>query len=822
MNKRLDHNKRTEAFFLSNLTAAALGLTILNTNVVKADSVQTAQETAQKLDKNQTETTSTTNSIQQDINQDTSVNHDEISNSKNDKKVDQNENVDSSQGISEESPSKGSAGNDKPEAITTKPEDKITTKSLVKSKWGNVDVDYDTDTKTVTVHGNTDKDNPTIVNNPGPLCSSINAQNSTNASKAKKIIFDGHFKIVGAARSVFISFSSLTDIEGLENLDTSEVTNMYAWFCKCSSLTHLDLSSLNTSQVENMASMFEGCTKLRDLNISKFDTSQVTDMSFMFTGCNSLEELNLKNFNTSKVRDMSFMFAECSGLNKLDVSSFDTSNVENMSYMFNYCASLPTIDLHNFNTSKVTDMTSMFSMYYYQFSGTGQVFGWDTQLTSLDLSSFDTSNVRTMAQMFFKCTKLQSLNISSFNTSQVQNMENMFNGCRRLSTLDLRNFNTANVTSMESMFRDTRDLINLDLSSFNTAKVKNMGSMFYHYDQDGKLKTLDISNFDMRNVENCGFMLYGLNELLVLKLGNNVKDFPKMELKTPGIWLNVGTGTIQQPEARDKWSSEELMKNWNGEEETYVREVTLKVHYQDENGKSLAPDETITGTYDTSYEAKAKEIPGYMLITRPKNASGRIGENTDDITFVYQEIANNGRIPIKVGNVTVHYEDENGNQLIPNVILSGNIGDSYQTEAKSISGYTLKSKPNNATGFFTSQNQNVVYIYTKNTQNTQNDKQPENDSKNNSNHSSDNTKSNRRKNSSHKTSKKANEESKLINKRNKVRRQVANKSSVAKEKTGILVQTGRDGKSQVGILLLGVLAIGLSLFGVKIESKNKK
>ena len=38
MNKGLDRNKRTEALLFSSLTAAALGLAILNTNVVKADS----------------------------------------------------------------------------------------------------------------------------------------------------------------------------------------------------------------------------------------------------------------------------------------------------------------------------------------------------------------------------------------------------------------------------------------------------------------------------------------------------------------------------------------------------------------------------------------------------------------------------------------------------------------------------------------------------------------------------------------------------------------------------------------------------------------
>ncbi|WP_294836166.1 hypothetical protein [uncultured Lactobacillus sp.] len=52
MNRGLNHNKRTETLLFTSLTTAAIGLAILNTNVVKADSNSGTQETAQNLDKN--------------------------------------------------------------------------------------------------------------------------------------------------------------------------------------------------------------------------------------------------------------------------------------------------------------------------------------------------------------------------------------------------------------------------------------------------------------------------------------------------------------------------------------------------------------------------------------------------------------------------------------------------------------------------------------------------------------------------------------------------------------------------------------------------
>ena len=744
MNKGLDRNKRTGALLFSSLTAAALGLTILNTNVVKADSNSGAQDTAQNFDKNDSrvKTRVANSTVSQENNQgvttdnaNTTAPEGNANGTTDNADETQNGSVESPQGNNKDSNSQTSAGNDQPETDITKNENKISTKTIKTGKWGNADVSYDSDTNVLTVSGSHDKENPTIVSNAGLVAGFLGQDGpDPECTHVKKVIFDGYFKVVGNTRSVFLRLRGLTDIENLENVDTSEATNMYAWFAQCSSLKHVDLSHFNTSNVKNMNSMFEACTNLEDLDLSKFNTFQVTDMSYMFAGCESLKELDLQNFNTSQVTDMSFMFAECKGLEKLNVTSFDTSKVKNMEYMFNCCASLPTVDVHNFNTSNVTNMAAMFCMYYFHISGTGQVFGWDSKLTSLDLSNFDTSNVTDMGGMFFKCTKLKDLNISNFDTSKVTTMNSMFQACNKLTSLDLSNFNTANVTDMYGMFRDTNSLISLNVSSFDTRNVTNMGQMFYLYVDTSKnkypelsnLRTLDISNFKISDNTYCGYMLKGQAGLLVLKLGDEVKNFSQMGLDTPGTWLNVGTGTMQHPEASEKWSSDELMKNWNGKEETYVREATINAHYQDQNGKTLAPDESFTGTYGTQYEAKAKEIPGYTLMTMPKNASGRIGENLDDITFIYKTNDSNNsgsndhgtnsgiNDNNTIARVEVHYQDENNNEIAPSKILTGVVGEGYITKALDITGYTLKLRPVNATGFFSSQPQTVTYVYSRN------------------------------------------------------------------------------------------------------------
>ena len=254
-----------------------------------------------------------------------------------------------------------------------------------------------------------------------------------------KVVFDTSFKDFRPTTTAgwFFRLSALTTIEGLENLNTSAVTNMKEMFFRCYRLTSLNLSNFNTSAVTNMSGMFYGCS-LKELNLSKFNTSAVTDMSRMFDGCSGLKELNLSKFNTSSVTDMSGMFKGCSGLKELNVSSFNTSAVKDMSWMFFGCSGLTSLNLSKFNTSAVTGMDLMFEGC--------------SKLTSLNLSNFNTSAVTDMREMFYGCSSLTSLNVSNFNTSKVTYMSEMFRDCSGLTELNLSNFNTSKVIYMSKMF----------------------------------------------------------------------------------------------------------------------------------------------------------------------------------------------------------------------------------------------------------------------------------------------------------------------------------------------------------------------------------
>ena len=208
-------------------------------------------------------------------------------------------------------------------------------------------------------------------------------------------------------------------------------TICYAWFYNSSNLTTIEgLEYLNTEDVTNMGFMFDGCSALKSLNLSKFNTAKVTSMKNMFNNCSALKSLNLSGFNTAKVTDMNSMFRSCSALESLDLSMFNTASVGSMPSMFRGATKLKTLNVSSFNTEKVNNM--------------GHMFAYCPNLTSLDLSSFNTKGVEYVDNIFKNCSNLTTIYASenfAFG-SGLKNGADMFLGCDKLKGFIEYNKNT--------------------------------------------------------------------------------------------------------------------------------------------------------------------------------------------------------------------------------------------------------------------------------------------------------------------------------------------------------------------------------------------
>lgn len=203
---------------------------------------------------------------------------------------------------------------------------------------------------------------------------------------------------------------------------------------------------------------------------------------------------------------------------------------------------------------------------------------------------------------------------------------------------------------------------------------------------------------------------------------------------------SIASAKIVQEENLDQnTTGSDKNQNSNvGKADTKLQEQ-VSIYYKDESGKALPDNEGKTSDHGTIEEGEkgkhftAPEIKGYKLsyilingnkVTDTDTASLDYtgADSNPTVTFVYAKVEKT-YYRNKAAAVTVKYQDELGNTLADDIILNGYVGDGYTTGAKEVTGYTLKTRPDNATSFFGDYPQSVIYVYVKDNQ----DNLPNND-----------------------------------------------------------------------------------------------
>lgn len=185
-------------------------------------------------------------------------------------------------------------------------------------------------------------------------------------TQVTKVVFDNSFANVNNIVSIFMWFanmSNLTEIQGIQNLNTSHVINMMSTFA-FTKLSSLDLTHFVTDNVETMQAMFAGSTQLYSLDLSHFNTPNLTNTSYMFS-MNAVDPI----------------------LTTIDMSSFDMSKVTTTDGMFQGNDMLKTVYC-NSDCSSSTALTSSSNM----FNGCTRIVGGNG--TTYDASHIDASYAR--------------------------------------------------------------------------------------------------------------------------------------------------------------------------------------------------------------------------------------------------------------------------------------------------------------------------------------------------------------------------------------------------------------------------------------------
>ena len=204
------------------------------------------------------------------------------------------------------------------------------------------------------------------------------------------------------SNGLFEGFSSVTQINGLENLHTSNLTYEFkSAFKNCTSLQEIDITNFDLSSVRFINELFKNCSSLKSVKLPNNLGNDIEDtiyISGLFYGCSSLESADLSMLH-DKYLYFSSVFYECSNLNSVKLGK---SYVKTTVNAFYEC------DLIN----------------------------------EIDMSNVDFASCDSMLNMFYGCSSLLMLKLpSTIDTSKVESMKNTFNGCSSL-TIDCSGWDT--------------------------------------------------------------------------------------------------------------------------------------------------------------------------------------------------------------------------------------------------------------------------------------------------------------------------------------------------------------------------------------------
>ena len=223
------------------------------------------------------------------------------------------------------------------------------------------------------------------------------------------------------------------NITHLENIDTSDCTNMTYTFIRCEKLTSLDLSSWDTKKVTTLGNVFNGCYALTNINLSSWELPNATYTAGLFSNCKALEHADISSFNMKKARIIGSMFNNCPELKSVNLGNLKSSGETQLCFMFKGCKSLEEVDLSGWKVSSPGTMMEMFngctSLKRVDF---GSAENWGKTTRNWTYNGY---YERAYEYMFQDCVSLESLDLTCVKGALI--CGSMFKGCTGLKEVDL-------------------------------------------------------------------------------------------------------------------------------------------------------------------------------------------------------------------------------------------------------------------------------------------------------------------------------------------------------------------------------------------------
>ncbi|MCT6827867.1 MAG: BspA family leucine-rich repeat surface protein [Lactobacillus helsingborgensis] len=394
------------------------------------------------------------------------------------------------------------------------------------------------------------------------------------------------------------------------------------------------------------------------------------------------------------------------------------------------------------------------------------------------LSNLDTSQVTNMEQMFSNCPKLTALDLSSLNTDNVTSYSSMFSGDAALTSVDLSSFKVAANTEMKDMFSSCSSLTKLtlgkDFKFIDSIGLNNLSGTWVNMGEGNGSLTKGANHWSSADFmtkyqgdrDHDTYVRYTGGTVTVHRQDENDNQL------VPDEYL---FGNISDPVTVDtsrEIAGYKFKENKNSDIKAFISDpqditlvytknsttpptpvkakpVTVYYKYKADNGELVEipgtnpenfPKDTTTSVVGDHVPISFKSIEGYTpnsyqinndnIVKSTNVPEIALAADPQSVNLIYTKSDNNnGSNTVNTGTtvtspaaiapaVTVHYQDEYGNTIAPDRVVQGRIGDGYTTGAETVSGYALKTRPDNATGFFNNNPQSVTYVYSKSAGNT--------------------------------------------------------------------------------------------------------
>ena len=358
------------------------------------------------------------------------------------------------------------------------------------------------------------------------------------ARDVKKVVFQTTFSTV-RPKSLYYWFwnmSELETIEGIENLNTSEVTNMASMFSGCAKLTTLDVNGFDVGKLPFTISMFRECTNLTTIYCDK--TWNNPNANNMFQDCVSLKGAVAYNdtlVNGTMANPATGYFT---GKWNVNIDSIDhgivtcdkdrayTNDTVTFTFTPDDGFGLYACVVTGNRTGNVVDMTMINDSTYTfvmpsEAVTVGALFQWASEpfvvwCDDIKTLYFD-SGVRPHEGDTYDGHSVSGVWASDDVAATSGYMPHWYHSDVKKAVFSPA-FADVRPNSCAYWFYKCSDLAELEgLEYLNTSNVTSMAEMFR---ECSSLKTIDVNNFDMTNVTDVNHMFFDCYALTTIYCNN--------------------------------------------------------------------------------------------------------------------------------------------------------------------------------------------------------------------------------------------------------------------------------------------------------------